>query len=143
MTIRRIIASRGNAEIISCGASISVREAIALLAEKRIGALPVVEDGAVIGIFSERDVIYCLASAGAGALDKPVREVMTSPAITVAPDTEVLTALALMTRRRIRHLPVTEGGRAVGFISIGDLVKHRIDRIEADAEAMRSYIQSA
>lgn len=143
MTIGRIIANRGNAEIISCGADISVRQAIALLAEKRIGALPVIEEGAVIGIFSERDVIYCLASAGAAALDKPVREVMTSPAITVAPDTEVLTALALMTRRRIRHLPVTEGGRAVGFISIGDLVKHRIDRIEADAEAMRSYIQSA
>ncbi|MCW1401422.1 CBS domain-containing protein [Novosphingobium sp. MW5] len=143
MTIGRIVASRGNAEIISCSADISVREAITLLAEKRIGALPVIEDGAVIGIFSERDVIYCLASAGSAALDKAVREVMTSPAITVAPDTEVLTALALMTRRRIRHLPVTEAGRAVGFISIGDLVKHRIDRIEADAEAMRSYIQSA
>lgn len=143
MTIARIIASRSNAEIISCSADMTVREAIDLLAEKRIGALPVCEDEAVIGIFSERDVIYCLASAGADALDKSVSDVMTSPAITVAPDTEVLTALALMTRRRIRHLPVTEGGRAVGFISIGDLVKHRIDRIEADAEAMRAYIQSA
>jgi CBS domain-containing protein len=143
MTIARIIASRSNAEIISCSADMTVREAIALLAEKRIGALPVTKDGAVIGIFSERDVIYCLASAGADALDKSVSDVMTSPAITVAPDTEVLTALALMTRRRIRHLPVTESGRAVGFISIGDLVKHRIDRIEADAEAMRAYIQSA
>ena len=143
MTIARIIASRANAEIISCSADMTVREAIALLAEKRIGALPVCEDEAVIGIFSERDVIYCLASAGADALDKSVSDVMTSPAITVAPDTEVLTALALMTRRRIRHLPVTESGRAVGFISIGDLVKHRIDRIEADAEAMRAYIQSA
>ena len=143
MTIARIIASRPNTEIISCSADMTVREAIAVLAEKRIGALPVTEDGAVIGIFSERDVIYCLASAGSAALDKSVRDVMTSPAITVAPDTEVLTALALMTRRRIRHLPVTEGGRAVGFISIGDLVKHRIDRIEADAEAMRAYIQSA
>jgi CBS domain-containing protein len=143
MTIARIIASRSNAEIITCSADMTVREAIALLAEKRIGALPVCEDDAVIGIFSERDVIYCLASAGADALDKSVRDVMTAPAITVAPDTEVLTALALMTRRRIRHLPVTENGRAVGFISIGDLVKHRIDRIEADAEAMRAYIQSA
>ena len=143
MTIARIIASRSNAEIISCSADMTVREAIALLAEKRIGALPVTKDGAVIGIFSERDVIYCLASAGADALDKSVSDVMTSPAITVAPDTEVLTALALMTRRRIRHLPVTESGRAVGFISIGDLVKHRIDRIEADAAAMRDYIQSA
>jgi CBS domain-containing protein len=68
---------------------------------------------------------------------------MTAPVITVDPETEVLSALALMTRRRIRHLPVVRGGAMVGFISIGDLVKHRIERIESEAQAMRSYIQSA
>lgn len=143
MTIARVIASRPNPEVITCNADSSVREAIALLAEKRIGALPVIDGGSVVGIFSERDVVYSLASEGAAALDKSVRDVMTAPAITVAPDTEVLTALALMTRRRIRHLPVTEAGNTVGFVSIGDLVKHRIDKIEADAEAMRAYIQTA
>ncbi|MFM5929639.1 MAG: CBS domain-containing protein [Novosphingobium sp.] len=143
MTIGRVIASRPHPEVITCNAGCTVREAIAILAEKRIGALPVTDGDGVIGIFSERDVVYCLASEGASALDKPVRDVMTAPAITVAPDTEVLSALALMTRRRIRHLPVTQEGRTVGFVSIGDLVKHRIDRIEADAEAMRAYIQTA
>jgi CBS domain-containing protein len=68
---------------------------------------------------------------------------MSSPAITATPDTEVLAALALMTQRRIRHLPVVEGGAIAGIVSIGDLVKHRMERIEAEAEAMRTYIQTA
>jgi CBS domain-containing protein len=68
---------------------------------------------------------------------------MTAPAITVSPAEPAIGALSLMTRRRVRHLPVIEGGRVIGVVSIGDLVKYRIDRIEADAEAMRSYIQSA
>ena len=76
-------------------------------------------------------------------LDKTVGEVMTAPPITVEPATSVLDALSLMTRRRIRHLPVVEDGRVTGFVSIGDLVKYRIERIEAEAEAMRSYIQTA
>ena len=143
MTIARIIASRANAEIISCSADMTVREAIALLAEKRIGALPVCEDEAVIGIFSERDVIYQLQANGPAMLDSPVGEVMTSPAVTVDPQTEVLAALSLMTRRRIRHLPVVQEDELIGFVSIGDLVKVRIDRIESEAEALRTYIQSA
>lgn len=144
MTIARIVANRLGMELSTCSGDTLVREAIALLAEKRIGALPVDDgDGGIAGIFSERDVIYCMASGGAEALDRPVREVMTAPAITVSPETGVLEALGLMTRRRIRHLPVTEGGKLLGFVSIGDLVKYRIDSIEADAEAMRSYIQTA
>ena len=142
MTIARVVANR-TADVVSCNANITVRDAIALLADKRIGALPVEEGGKIAGIFSERDVIYCLASKGEAALDLPVGEVMTAPAITVSPETEVLAALSLMTRRRIRHLPVTDSGRAVAFVSIGDLVKYRIDRIEAEAEALRSYIQTA
>ena len=76
-------------------------------------------------------------------LERSVGEVMTSPAITVEPGTDVLDALGLMTRRRIRHLPVTQNEAVTGFVSIGDLVKYRIERIVAEAEAMRSYIQSA
>ena len=72
-----------------------------------------------------------------------VRDVMTAPVISVSPDQSALEALALMTRRRIRHLPVLDNGRMVGFVSIGDLVKFRIDRIEAEAEALREYIQTA
>ena len=119
-----------------------VTTVIALLAEHRIGAVPVVEDGAVVGIMSERDVIYSLRRDGAAILDWPVTRVMTQPVITVEPSLSPLAGLSLMTRRRIRHLPVVDGGRLVGFISIGDLVKARIELIESEAEAMRAYIAS-
>jgi CBS domain-containing protein len=142
MTIARLIEGR-SPDIISCEASASVGAAVALLAECRIGALPVLENGQLVGIFSERDALYQLASAGAAMLDATVGAVMTSPPITVEPQTGVMDALGLMTRRRIRHLPVLEGSALIGFVSIGDLVKYRIDRIESEAEAMRSYIQSA
>jgi CBS domain-containing protein len=142
MTIAAILNSKGH-EVVTIAAAASVREAVALLAERRIGAVPVTDDGAVVGVFSERDVIYGLASAGAAVLDRTVGEVMTAPAVTVEPKDAALAALSLMTRRRVRHLPVVDGGRMVGVVSIGDLVKYRIDRIEADAAAMRDYIQSA
>lgn len=142
MTIARLIEGRSS-EVVSCDAALSVREAVAILAERRIGALPVFDGGKIAGIFSERDVVYQLAANGPGMLSQPVSAVMTAPAITVSPQTDVLEALGLMTRRRIRHLPVVNGTAVVGFVSIGDLVKYRIDRIESEAEAMRSYIQSA
>lgn len=142
MTIATILRDKGDA-VTTIAAGASVAEALALLADKRIGAVPVMQDGAVAGIFSERDVIHCLATHGAAGLERSVGDVMTAPAITVSRDEAVLGALSLMTRRRIRHLPVVDDGRLVGLVSIGDLVKYRIDRIEADAAAMRSYIQSA
>jgi CBS domain-containing protein len=142
MTIAAILSGKGR-EVISVTAHQSVAEAVTLLADRRIGAVPVMDGASVGGIFSERDVIHALKSHGAAALDLKVGDVMTSPAITVSPAEAAIGALSLMTRRRIRHLPVVEGGRVIGVVSIGDLVKYRIDRIEADAEAMRSYIQSA
>lgn len=142
MTIAAILGGKGR-EVVSISGDRTVAEAVSLLAERRIGAVPVMEGETVAGIFSERDVIYCLEREGASALDRSVAQVMTAPAITVSPDEAVLNALALMTRRRIRHLPVVEKGRCIGLVSIGDLVKYRIDRIESEAEAMRSYIQSA
>ncbi|MFD1610175.1 CBS domain-containing protein [Sphingomonas tabacisoli] len=142
MTIAAILKGR-EGRVISVGPDTSVSDAIALLAEKRIGALPVLDNGRVLGIFSERDVVYCLASGGAAALDRRVADVMTAPAHTVSPNQGVLSALSLMTQRRFRHLPVTESDSLVGFVSIGDLVKYRIDKIEAEAEALREYIQTA
>jgi CBS domain-containing protein len=139
MTIAAILQNKGG-EIISAGPDERVSDVVKLLAERRIGAVPVIAGGRVEGIFSERDVIYRLAEEGPAVLDRRVSEVMTSPAITVERDAPLLSALALMTRRRIRHLPVVDGGTIVGLVSIGDLVKLRIDRIEADAEAMRLYI---
>jgi CBS domain-containing protein len=141
MTIRAILQSKGSM-VLSVSGESTVKEAVALLAEKRIGAVPVIDDGQVRGIFSERDVIYGLARDGAVALDEKVADVMIAPAITVDPDTPVMSALLLMTRRRIRHLPVLSEGKPIGFVSIGDLVKFRIDKIEAEAAALRDYIQS-
>ncbi len=142
MTIARLMEGRSG-EVVSCDAAMRVGDAVRLLAEKRIGAIPVFSGGQIAGIFSERDVVYQLAAHGPAMLDKSVGEVMTSPPITVEPGSDVLEALGLMTRRRIRHLPVVEDRAVTGFVSIGDLVKYRIERIESEAEAMRSYIQSA
>lgn len=139
MTVRAILSNKGDG-VTGIGPDATVADAVKLLATKRIGAVPVVDGDAIVGIFSERDVIYCLERDGAAALERRVGEVMTAPALTVGPDSPVMAALSLMTRRRIRHLPVVEEGRMAGFISIGDLVKYRIDRIESEAAALRDYI---
>lgn len=141
MTIGRLI--EGRDAVLTCDVSTTVREAASILAERRIGALPVMENGSIAGMFSERDVIYRLHEFGPDMLTMPVGKVMTAPAVTVEPETSVLTALALMTRRRIRHLPVVKEGSMIAFVSIGDLVKYRIDAVESEAAAMRDYIQMA
>jgi CBS domain-containing protein len=142
MTIASVLRGKGR-EVETIAGETTLFEAVKVLGEKRIGALPVVEDGRILGIISERDVIYSLRDHGPSALEWPVARMMSSPAITADPGTGVLAALALMTQRRIRHLPVVEQGQLSGIVSIGDLVKHRMERIEAEAEAMRAYIQSA
>ncbi len=142
MTISAIIQGH-DGEIFTITSEATVAQAAAILAEKRIGALPVVDGMQVVGIFSERDVIYGLARDGQAMFARRVGDVMTAPAISVTSDTAIMSALSLMTRRRIRHLPVIDGDRLTGFVSIGDLVKHRIEKIEAEASAMRDYIQMA
>jgi len=142
MTIAAVLQDKGSA-VETIAADASLFDAVRRLGEKRIGALPVVDNGQIAGIMSERDVIYCLRSHGPEVLEWPVSRVMSSPAITADSTMDVLAALALMTQRRIRHLPVVDGGEIRGIVSIGDLVKHRMERIEAEAEAMRTYIQSA
>lgn len=143
MTIAAILKDKHGAGVSSLQPDATVADAVALLAEKRIGAAPVLEGGRVVGIFSERDVIHCLQADGAAALDRRIGDVMTTVVKSITPGESAIGALSLMTQRRIRHLPVIDGDTLVGFVSIGDLVKYRIDRIEADAAAMREYIQSA
>jgi CBS domain-containing protein len=142
MSIAAVLEGKGSA-VETVAADSSLFQVVQRLGEKRIGALPVVEDGRIVGIVSERDVIYCMREHGRDALDWPVSRAMSSPAITVDSQTNVLDALALITERRIRHLPVVDRGHVRGIVSIGDLVKYRMDRIEAEADAMRAYIQSA
>ena len=142
MTIAAILERKGG-NVFSVECDTKVREAVSLLSENRIGAVPVTKDGRVVGIMSERDIIYCMQKEDAAVLDMAVEKVMSAPAITVAPNVPILSALSLMSARKIRHLPVLEGEKLAGIVSIGDLVAYRIARIEEEAEAMRAYIQSA
>lgn len=142
MTIAAVLGHKGR-EVATVEAEASLQQAAAQLARRKIGALLVTEGGQVIGILSERDIIGCLAVHGESLGDRKVADAMTVDVITVEPGLPVLAALALMTSRRVRHLPVIEGAALVGIVSIGDLVKFRMERIEAEAEAMRAYIQSA
>ena len=142
MTIASVLQGKGSA-VETIAADATLHDVVRKLGEKRIGALPVVESGRIAGIISERDVIYSLREHGPEVLQWRVSQIMSSPAITVSAETGVLEALALITQRRIRHLPVVDGGQIRGIVSIGDLVKFRMERIEAEADAMRAYIQSA
>ena len=138
MTIAAILEKRSG-DVITVGRDTQVREAVALLSQRKIGAVPVTEGGRAVGIMSERDVMYCLACDGAAVLDSPVEQIRTSPAITVRWGGRVLSALSLMSNRRIRHLPVVDGDRLVGIVSIGDLVKRRLDELEAEDRVLHDY----
>ncbi|MEQ1725259.1 MAG: CBS domain-containing protein [Sphingopyxis sp.] len=140
MSIARILAGRGDSPVHSATVGECVADVVRRLTDLRIGAVPVIDQNRVVGIFSERDVIHGLANGGASALERQIGDVMTSPVIGIEPGASALDALSLMTRRRIRHLPVIDGDQLVGFVSIGDLVKHRIEVIENEAAAMRDYI---
>lgn len=143
MTIAALLQRRDESSIISVGPDMAVNDVLALLADKRIGAVPVIENEQLVGIMSERDMIYGIRREGPAFLDRAVSEAMTTAVITVSSRTSPLEALAMMTQRRIRHLPVVDDGVLVGFVSIGDLVKARMERIESEAAAMREYIQTA
>ncbi len=142
MTIARILRDKG-ASVVTVAVSDSVEAIVNLLHEHRIGAVLVEVDGRIDGVVSERDIVRCLHSKGAGILGATAGDVMTSPVLSVHPSEPIIAALTLMTERRIRHLPVIEDGRLAGLVSIGDLVKRRIDDIEAEAGALKDYIQTA
>jgi CBS domain-containing protein len=139
MTVSRILALKGR-DVTTITPHRSVADAIALLAAKRIGAVIVGgDDGAVLGILSERDIVRALA-AGADALQHPVSRYMTAEVITCAPDMLIIDVMEEMTAGRFRHMPVMEGGRLAGIVSIGDVVKHRLDEMQHETQALREYI---
>ena len=111
-----------------------------LLTDRRIGAAPVMDGTHLAGIISERDLVHCLARHGAAALDLPVSEAMSRAVQTATPRTSVPEAMAAMTAGRFRHLPVLENGRMVGIISIGDVVKARLDDQANEVESLRAYV---
>ncbi len=130
-------------EIVKIRSDQSIAEAAIALTENKIGALLVEnQDGTIAGILSERDIVGGMAPHGADLHDVSVSELMTRDVIRCSPNDSVNEAMAMMTDRRIRHLPVFEGDELVGFISIGDLVKCRIMEVQSEAEALRQYITS-
>jgi CBS domain-containing protein len=121
----------------------TVVQVLAGLAEHGVGALVVTEDAKrILGIVSERDIARALHHDGTAALDRPVRDVMTAEVRTCGPDDTVDSLMALMTERRIRHVPVVVDGELVGIVSIGDVVKHRVHELEHENTALVEYIQS-
>ncbi len=130
-------------EVTTIDGGESVRSALAMLAEKGIGALVVSSDGRRIdGIVSERDVARGLHERGAGLLAEPVSSVMTAQVHTCTPDSGVHDLARIMTDRRVRHVPVVDGGALVGIVSIGDVVKARLDELEEERKQLVDYIQS-
>ncbi|GLS46336.1 CBS domain-containing protein [Methylobacterium brachythecii] len=143
MTVARILAEKGTT-VATVAPNRTMDEAIHLLAEKRIGAVVVSDDqGKVIGILSERDVMRALAEAGAAAFDAPVSRYMTAKVTTCTRSTTIEEVMQVMTEGRFRHLPVVEDGQLTGVVSIGDVVKRRIAAVEAEHQAMRDYITMA
>ncbi len=140
MHVDAILRSKGSAvETVRPDATIGA--AVALLRRKGIGALVVSEDGtALAGILSERDIIHALADHGAAMLDARVERFMTRRVFTCTPRDTVGELMAEMTERRIRHIPVLRNDALIGIISIGDVVKHRLDEIEWEADSLRSFI---
>jgi CBS domain-containing protein len=139
MRIADVLRHKGNA-VATIGPGVAVSALIAELAEHNVGALPVVDGGRLVGIVSERDVVRRLHDGGAALLDRSVADIMTTSITTCAPGDAVVDLARIMTTRRFRHLPVLEDGELVGIVSIGDLVKARIDLLESEREQLQSYI---
>ncbi|WP_425409374.1 CBS domain-containing protein [Hyphococcus sp.] len=140
MKVEKILQAKG-ADIFSVSPGASIREAITILNEKNIGAVIVLSDnGDAVGILSERDIVRRLGDKGADALSMTVSDCMTSKMHTCSLDASVDELMTKMTEQRIRHLPVTDDGKIVGVVSIGDVVKRKIEEAEQEAAALKEYI---
>ncbi len=140
MTVASILKTKGS-ETITLSDSSTVEQAVALLAEKRIGAVVVANaNGGVAGIFSERDIVRGLSSLGTDLLQSPVSGLMTRDVVTCATSDTIDTVMEKMSQGRFRHVPVLENGMLAGIISIGDIVKSKISQLEQETSAMRDYI---
>ena len=142
MTVRSILDSKGH-QIMSVEPSVKLSAAINILGERKIGAVLVMNQGRLEGILSERDIVRVLGERGAGVLDEPVSSVMTRKVVSCRESDTVSGLMEMMTLGKFRHLPVVEDGKVVGLISIGDVVKRRVQEYELEQEALRDYIKTA
>jgi CBS domain-containing protein len=142
MLVSQILKDKGDL-VFTASPQETVGAAAALLHARRVGAMVVVDEaGAVVGILSERDIVRVIAEQGAGGLVKPIAACMTRDVVFAKPDEAIDDLLGRMTDRRIRHLPVIKAGRLAGIISIGDLVKHKINEALAEADGLKAYISA-
>lgn len=143
MTVKAILSRKGTA-VVTIAPAASLADAIKLLSSHRIGAVIVADpEGRVIGVLSERDIVRALADRGAAALDLRVEQVMTRRVVTTVETDTVGEIMERMTAGKFRHIPVVEDDRLVGVVSIGDVVKYRLEEIERETNAMRDYILTA
>jgi len=142
MTVAAILAKKGR-DVVTVPADLSISEVVQILTSRRIGAVVVADSAArILGIVSERDVVRALARGG-GALEGSVSSIMTAKVVTCTDRNTINEVMARMTEGRFRHLPVVEDGRLAGIVSIGDVVKARIEQVEREADEMRAYIAMA
>ena len=142
MKLSEVLSTKGS-EVYRLKSDNSIAEAATKLTEKKIGALLVEDnDGKIVGILSERDIVGGMGPHGADLHDVPISELMTTNLIKCTSQDTVLQAMAMMTDRRVRHLPVFDGDDLIGVISLGDLVKCRISEVQSEADALRQYIAS-
>jgi CBS domain-containing protein len=142
MKVETVLAVKGH-EVATVHPAATLATVAQRLRLERIGALVVLDGGKLAGIISERDVVHAFAAHRAETSEIKVADVMTRDVITCRPEDSLTRVLGVMTRHRVRHLPVLEGGRLVGMISIGDAVKHRLDELETEAAVLRdAYISS-
>jgi CBS domain-containing protein len=143
MAVAQILRQKG-ADVVTVSPSDSVQTIVGLLASHRIGALVVLDGkGSIAGIVSERDIVRAMAADAASVMTRTAKDIMTAKVMTCEPNDSEAELMQLMTENRIRHLPVVSGGRLAGMISIGDVVKLRMESIEREAEEMKTYIASA
>lgn len=143
MTVKAILDAKGY-DVATIAPDVTLQEAARLLGEMRIGALVVTQgDGRIAGILSERDIVRQIGLSGAAVLEAPVSSAMTTRVETCKLNHSVNEVMEIMTRARFRHLPVAEDGRLAGIVSIGDVVKRRIEDVEREANEIRTYIATA
>jgi CBS domain-containing protein len=137
--VRQLLGRKGH-EVWTVDAEEPVLEAIQLMADRHVGALPVTRGGELVGVISERDYARKVILLGRSSAETPIWQIMSSPVVTVTPDQDVRECMQLMTQQRIRHLPVMQDGRMVGVISIGDLVRAVIEEQDHTIEQLERFI---
>jgi CBS domain-containing protein len=142
MKIENILARKGE-DVVTIDISLHLRSAAELMMRNRIAALIVTDGGEPVGLISEHDLVSALAGKGPHVADTPIRDVINGPVLAVSPDESLKRVMAMMTRKRVRHLPVFEDSELIGIVSMGDLIKYRVEEMELESNVLRDLAITA